>query len=73
MVDFCTDGKGGVKIRHARNKPSDATSSYDRTLLVSTECSRIVGAPNFPRGSSHGEEEDEEGKYESAEEQREED
>ena len=67
-VDFTTDGKGGVKIRHARNKPSDATSSNNSALLVNTGCGRIVGAPNFPRRSSRGEEEKDEG----AEEQRDE-
>ena len=71
-VDFATDGKGGVKIRHARNKPSDATSSNNSALLVNTGCGRIVGAPNFARRSSRGEEEGEEEKYEGAEEQRDE-
>ena len=69
-VDLTADGKGGVKIRHARNKPSDTTTSNTSALLVNTGCGRIVGAPNFPRRSSRGEEEGEAEKDEGAEEQR---
>ena len=47
------DGKGGVKIRHARLKPTGtSTLSTQRALLVNTSCGRIVGSANFPRLSS---------------------
>lgn len=55
-VNFKSDGTGGVKIRHARNKPSaTSTSSTLPPLLVNTGCGRIVGSPSFPpRRSSLG-------------------
>lgn len=52
-VQFNADGKGGVKIRHARNKPSEtSTPSSLKSVLVSAECGRIVGSQSFPRRSS---------------------
>ena len=71
-VDFTADGKGGVKIGHAKNKPSDATTSNNSALLVNTGCGRIIGALNFPRRSSRGVEDGKEEKDEGAEEQRDE-
>ncbi|CAM9986620.1 unnamed protein product [Pylaiella littoralis] len=46
------DGKRGVKIRYARNRPSETTTSSSLvSLLVNTACARIVGPDSFsPRG-----------------------
>ena len=57
-VQFNADSKGGVKIRHARNKPSETStsSSVVGALLVSTTCCPIVGSKNFPRRSPRGNE-----------------
>ena len=47
-VQFNADSTGVVKIRHARNKPSEtSTSSSLGALLVSTACGRIVGSKTF--------------------------
>ena len=64
-VQFNADSKGGVKIHHARNKPSEtSTSSSLGVLLVSTACGRVVGSKTFPRrlprGNESGDEEEEE-------------
>ena len=54
-VQFNADSTGVVKIRHARNKPSEtSTSSSLGALLVSTACGRIVGSKTFPRRSPRG-------------------
>ena len=64
-VQFNADSTGVVKIRHARNKPSEtSTSSSLGALLVSTACGRIVGSKTFPcrspRGNESGDEEKDE-------------
>ena len=64
-VQFNADSTGGVKIRHARNKPSEtSTSSSLGALLVSTACGRIVGSKNFSRRSPRGDESGDEEKDE---------
>lgn len=48
------NGEGGVRVRHARNKPSETFapgSSRGVALLISSSCGRIVGSGNFPRRS----------------------
>ena len=64
-VQFNADSTGVVRIRHARNKPSEtSTSSSLGALLVSTACGRIVGSKTFPRRSPRGNESGDEEKYE---------
>lgn len=78
------DGEGGVRARHARNKPSETSTNKDqRPLLVNTGCGRIVGTESFAtrfstagnvsekhnRGDEDGEEEDEEEDEEDEEEE----
>ena len=64
-VQFNADSTGVVKIRHARNKPSEtSTSSSLGALLVSTACGRIVGSKTFPRRSPRGNESGDEEKDE---------
>lgn len=45
-VEHNTEGGGGVKVRHVRNKP-EGTSSGNEVLYISPDCGRIVGAPTF--------------------------
>ncbi|CAN0264969.1 unnamed protein product [Ascophyllum nodosum] len=64
-VQLNADSTGVVKIRHARNKPSEtSTSSSLGALLVSTACGRIVGSKTFPRRSPRGNESGDEEKDE---------
>lgn len=64
-VGFSEDGSGGVKVRHARNKPSATTIYTDSPLFISTECGRVVGSEMFDSavggvGEEKAEEEEEE-------------
>ena len=61
-----------MKIRHARNKPSEtSTSSSLGALLVSTACGLIVGSKNFPRRLPHSNESGDEEEEEEEEEKKE--
>lgn len=60
-VGFCEDGSGGVKVRHARNKPTSTSAHTEDPLYISTNCGRVVGSDMFESAASvDGGEEDEE-------------
>ena len=57
LVHVKSDGTGGVRVRHARNKPTESSAGREqqRSLLVYSGCGRIVGTREFAaRLSTHG-------------------
>lgn len=67
LVHVKSDGTGGVRVRHARNKPTESSAGREqqRPLLVYSGCGRIVGTREFAgrpstRGDGSGEEEKDE-------------
>ena len=65
LVHVKSDGTGGVRVRHARNKPTESSAGREqqRLLLVYSGCGRIVGTREFAgrpstRGDGSGEEEE---------------